>query len=103
MGIAQNALGLTDLARSSFSGALALNPHMAAASASLANLEVRLGNYDETLRLVDTVLKANPGLPSAYVTGAQAYLAKGQIKQAQTMLDQALARDPSSPRVSGVG
>ena len=63
LGIAENAIGLADLARASLTGALALNPHMAAAAASLANLEVKLGNYDETLRLVNSAVKANPASP----------------------------------------
>ena len=73
-----------------------MNPHLAGAAAGLANLEVKRGNYDETLRLVDVSLKADPGLSSAYFAGSQAYLAKGQIKPAQSMLDEGLSRDPNS-------
>jgi tetratricopeptide (TPR) repeat protein len=96
LGVAQQSAGFPDLAKASFTRALELQPQMAVAAAALANLAARNGNPDEALRLAESAGKTNPGLPSASLASAQALLVKGDLQQANIVLQGALARDPAS-------
>ena len=96
LGLAQQAVGLPDMARVSFSKALELQPQMAQASAALASLTVKSGNNDEALRLAENARRANPNLPSAYLASGQALMAKGDLRQAESALQNTLQRDPVS-------
>jgi tetratricopeptide (TPR) repeat protein len=96
LGLAERGAGLPDLAKISFSRALELQPQMAQASAALASLTVKSGNGDEGLRLAENARRADPNLPSAYLAGAQAQMAKGDARQAETALQDTLRRDPAS-------
>jgi len=95
LGLAQRSLGLSDSAKASFSRALELNPHMTEAAAALSDLQVKRGNYDESLRLADLAAK-NQNSPLGYYASAQALLAKGDTRQGEAMLQTALERDPTS-------
>ena len=96
LGLAQQSTGLPDLAKASFSRALELQPQMAQASAALASLTVKSGNRDEALRLAENARQADPNLPSAYLASAQAFMAKGDLRQAESALKDTLQRDPVS-------
>jgi len=96
LGVAQQSTGLPDLANASFARALELQPQMALASAALANLTARNGNPNEALRLAEDARKTDPGLPSSYLASARALMMKGDMRQAETALQGALARDPAS-------
>jgi tetratricopeptide (TPR) repeat protein len=93
LGLAQQALGLTDMAKGAFSRALELEPQMALASAALAGLT---RDHNEALRLADKALKSNPNLPSAHFAASQALLAKGDLQQGEAALEETLRRDPLS-------
>ena len=62
----------------------------------LANLVARSGNPDEALRLAGNARKTNPDLPSTYLASAKALLAKGDLRQTEAVLLDALKRDPVS-------
>ncbi|MBZ5625336.1 MAG: tetratricopeptide repeat protein [Acidobacteriia bacterium] len=96
LGAAQQAAGFPDLAKSSFSHALELQPQMASAAGALASLAARSGNNDEALRLAENARKTAPHLPSADLATAQALVAKGDVGRAEAALQDALGRDPSS-------
>jgi len=96
LGIAQQALGSLDLAKSSFARAHELDPGMTEATVALANLDVKGGDQDEAIRLSDSALKRSPDSASAYVVRARAVLAKGNVRQGEALLHDALKRDPSS-------
>jgi tetratricopeptide (TPR) repeat protein len=96
LGLAQRGAGLPDLAKVSFSRALELQPQMAQASAALASLIVKSGNHDEALRLAENARRADPNLPFAYLASAQAQMANGDARQAETALQETLRRDPAS-------
>ena len=51
---------------------------------ALANLAVRKGNNAEGLRLAESARKTDPNLPSANLAAAQALIAKGDHRQAET-------------------
>jgi tetratricopeptide (TPR) repeat protein len=96
LGIAQRALGFSEMARASFAHALELRPRMTDAAVALANLEVKGGDQAHAIRLAETAIKANPDSAPAYVVSARALLAKGDLRQAEALLQDALQRDPSS-------
>lgn len=96
LGVARQSLGLSDLAKSSFAHSLELYPQMTEAAVALADLNVKSGDYDDALRLASGALKTNPSLPLAYVASAQAWLAKGDARQGEALLQEALKRDPAS-------
>jgi tetratricopeptide (TPR) repeat protein len=96
LGLVQESAGFPDLAKASFSRALELKPQMALASAALSNLVVKNGNRDEALRLAENAQHANPNLPGAYLARAEAMMAKGDLRQAEAALNDALLRDPAS-------
>lgn len=78
------------------SRALEIHPKMAQASAALASLTVKTGNRDEAFRLAENARSGDPNLPSAYLASAQALMAKGDARQAEAALQEALQRDPVS-------
>jgi tetratricopeptide (TPR) repeat protein len=96
LGLSQQSARLPDLAKASFSRALELQPQMALASAALANLIVKDGNHQEALQLAENARHADPELPLSYIATAQAFLAKGDLQQAESALQDGLRRDPSS-------
>ena len=52
--------------------------------------------YDEALKLADNARKTNSNLPSADLARAQALLAKGDVRQAEIEIRNALSSDPTS-------
>jgi tetratricopeptide (TPR) repeat protein len=94
LGVAENALGLSELARASFARTLELSPGMADAVVALAELTARSGDYDNALRLANEALRKNPDSTLAYVIAAKASIAKGNASQAEALLQSALDRDP---------
>jgi len=95
LGIARRSLGLTDLARDSFAKALELSPQMQQASVALAGLQVQKGFHDEALRLTDRALSSEAPAP-VYLVRARAMLAKGDLKEGEALLQEALSRNPAS-------
>ena len=95
LGVAQRSLGQSELAKASFSYALKLSPQMAEASVALAGLETK-SDPNEALRLAGNALKSNPNLPSAYWESAQATMAKGDTREAEAQIEEALKRNPRS-------
>jgi len=96
LGIAQQSVGLSYMAKSTFARALRLHPEMPEAAAALAHLDANNGDYDEALRMANIAIKANPNWPSTYVVAARAWFAKGNAQQGETLLHSALERDPTS-------
>jgi len=96
LGVAQVALGVSSMARASFSRALELAPGMSDAAVALADLDVQGGDYDTGLRLARQALDQNPGATTASVIAARALLAKGEAAQAEPLLRTALERDPAN-------
>ncbi len=96
LGVAQEAAGLSGLAKGSFSRALELNPAMAEASSASATINAREGDYEKANRLATQSVKANPNLPQPYVASAEASLAGGDAQQTQAHIEEALQRDPTS-------
>jgi tetratricopeptide (TPR) repeat protein len=96
LGVAQQFLGFSDLARSSFSDALKLSPEMTEAAVALAGIDNKRGDYDEALRIAGDALKTNSNLSLAYTASAQAQLAKGDLRQGEALLQEALQRDPAN-------
>jgi tetratricopeptide (TPR) repeat protein len=95
LGVAESSLGLSEIAKASFTRALELSPGMLDATAALADLDVRSADYDNALRLANQVLQKNPDSTLAYVVAAKVSLAKGNVPQAETELRFALDRDPA--------
>jgi tetratricopeptide (TPR) repeat protein len=87
---------MSDLAKASFSRALALAPGMADAQAALASLTAAAGENDEALRLAGSALQQRPGLPLAELANAKALMAKGEPQQAEAALENLLKQDPTS-------
>src|SRR5581483_3066065 len=96
LGIAQQFAGLPEAAKSNFSTALQLEPRMASATAALAGLALRSGDYTEAARQAERARKADPNLASAKLTSARAMIGKGDLRQAEAQLQEVLKRDPSS-------
>ena len=96
LGVAQQFLGLQDLAKSSFANALKFSPQMTEAAVALAGIENKRGDFDEALRLAGKALQTNPNLALAYAASAQAQLAKGDLAQGEALLQEALKRDPTA-------
>lgn len=96
LGVAQQAAGFPDAAKSSYSRALALQPQMPAAAGALATLAARSGDYTEASRQAGIARQIDPNLPSANIAGAQALIAKGDLRGAETTLQALLDRDPAS-------
>jgi tetratricopeptide (TPR) repeat protein len=96
LGVTQQSLGFSDLAKTSFTEALKLNPQMPEAAVALAAIETRSGDYEKALRLAGDVLKRDPNLSLPYAVSAQAWLAKGDLQQGEILLQAALSRDPTS-------
>lgn len=94
LGVAENSLGLSELAMASFARALELSPGMPDAAIALADLNARLGNYSDALRLTGEVLQKHPDSKLAYVIAAKASSAQGNLLQAQAQLRSVLDRDP---------
>jgi tetratricopeptide (TPR) repeat protein len=94
-GVAQNALGFTSQARSSWTRALELQPQMTDAQLALADLEANSGNYDAARRLAGATLKANPNVLSAQLIRARALLGKGDTKEGDALLEAELDRNPT--------
>jgi tetratricopeptide (TPR) repeat protein len=69
---------------------------MTDAAVALAGLAVASGDQETALRLTASVLEANPNSVPASATRAQSFLAKGDVKQAETLLLDALKREPAS-------
>jgi tetratricopeptide (TPR) repeat protein len=92
LGIAQKSMGLADVAEVSFAEAHKLSPGTIGPEALLAELEASSGAYDKAERLA----KANPNVPIADIVGAQAELAKGNLRNAEQLVEAALEHDPVS-------
>jgi Tfp pilus assembly protein PilF len=97
LGVAQQSSHLPDLAKASFSRALELQPHMAPAAGALASLDAATGDYVEASRQADNARKTDPNLLSANLASARALIAKGDLHQAEAVLENVLKRDPASP------
>jgi tetratricopeptide (TPR) repeat protein len=97
LGVAQQAAHFPALAKASFDRTLELQPHMALAAGALAGLDAATGDYAEASRQADKAHKADPNLLSANLASARALIAKGDLHQAETVLDDGLKRDPASP------
>jgi len=96
LGVAQNAAGLPDSAKTSFTRAVQLSPQMGQAQAALASLSAAAHQPDETVHLADQAIGENPSLASPYVSKARAAMDKGDLKQGSALLEEALRRDPTS-------
>jgi len=96
LGVAQDSLGQSTMAKGSFTRALELDPTMNGAVIGLADLNAKSGNYAEALRLANAVIKRNPNLAPAYVAAAKAWLGKGDARQGEALLKVALDHDPVS-------
>ena len=69
---------------------------MTQATLALANLATKGGANDEASRLAENAIKATPNSAIAYIAGARASLAAGNVLRATELLQQALKLDPSS-------
>src|SRR5262249_24479446 len=96
LGVAQQSLGLTALAKTSYSRALELSPGVTKASLALVDIATRERANAEGSQLAREALKANPNSVPAYVADARAMLAQGDAPQADAMLEEALKKDPAS-------
>jgi tetratricopeptide (TPR) repeat protein len=96
LGLAQQSLGFPDLAHSCFARALELQPQMAQAAAALASLTAQQGDHEQALNLVNKAQTTGAELSSTYLATAQALLAKGDLRQAETALQRAPQRDAAS-------
>ncbi len=96
LGVAQNALGMTESAKDSYARALALNPNAIQAALDLSSLEANTGQQDEALRLTDDVLARNPKSPGALLVRARARIAQGNTQQAEALLQEVLELEPDS-------
>src|SRR5208283_5478182 len=96
LGVAQQSSHFPDLAKASFSRALELRPQMASAAGALASLDAMTGDYVEASRQAGKALQTDPNLLSANIASARALVAKGDLHQAETVLESILKRDPTS-------
>ena len=96
LGVAQDASGLPDSARESFTKALKLAPQMGQAQAALAGLSAKTHQPDEAVKMADQAIGRNPRLASPYISKARALIDKGDRKQGATLLEEALKHDPAS-------
>ena len=62
----------------------------------LADVNARLGHYQEAIRLFRQLIAENPDKDQAYLSLAMAYLRSGDMQQARQTLQQGLARIPDS-------
>lgn len=90
-------LNRSDEAISSFQKALSLEPS-AMSHQNLAMAMAAAGRPDEAIRLYETALKIDPGLPMARNNLAAALLAVGRIDEAQEMVAQLLIERPDYAR-----
>jgi cellulose synthase operon protein C len=96
LGNAQKAVGLSLQARDSYSRALNLNPRLSEAKVALARLATEQGDPDTGLRLATEAQSLGSAPLEASVTGAQALLAKGDLKRSEAVIEEVLKRDPVS-------
>ncbi|BDC53137.1 hypothetical protein F183_A54520 (plasmid) [Bryobacterales bacterium F-183] len=94
LGNAQVATGLTKQARDSFAQALEVNPKMIEATLAIAGLAIASGDRSGAIRLADSAVAAAPDSVQALVTRARVLLATGDLKQGETILLNALQKDP---------
>jgi tetratricopeptide (TPR) repeat protein len=96
LGVAQTALGMVELAKDSFTRALALNPESIQAALDLSSLEAGTGQQEEALRLTEAVLSRNPKSAAALLVQARARIAQGNQRQGEELLQQVLELEPDS-------
>jgi tetratricopeptide (TPR) repeat protein len=96
LGVAQKALGFSDLAKSSFTQALKLAPQRTESAVALAGLDTASGDFNEALRLAGSALQKNPNSSPAHLASAQASLGKGDAREGEVQLEEALKADPAS-------
>jgi tetratricopeptide (TPR) repeat protein len=92
LGLAQNAMGLADAAKTSFAQARKLAPGNLGPAIAMAELEANSGHFEEAEHLA----RANPNVPIVVVVGARSELAKGNLKKAEQMVQAELKRNPAS-------
>jgi cellulose synthase operon protein C len=97
LGQAQERLGNLGQATTSFQRALQLQPGLTDAGAELAGIELKQMHYDGSLRYAADLIRSNPNAEIGYLVRANAELAKGDAKDGEAALQQALRLDPSSP------
>ena len=97
LGIAQQSARFPDLAKASFNRALELQPRMASAAGALANLDATTGDYADAFQQADNARKVDPNQLSANLAKARTLIAKGDLHQAEVVIEELLKQDPSSP------
>jgi tetratricopeptide (TPR) repeat protein len=96
LGVAQQSLGLRDLATASMKRALALAPGMGAAATALSALELKSGDAERAGQMASYATQVSPGLSSAQLAAARAMIARGELKTGEALLEQVLAAQPDS-------
>ncbi len=94
LGVTDNTLGALDNARSNFARALELAPGLADAAIALADLDLRIGDWDDAIRLAQQVLQTHPVSPAAHVIAGKALVGKGNALRAETEFESSLEQDP---------
>lgn len=86
IGIAEMSLGNTTAARSLFSEELSLNPDSYGPLANLALLNLDLHRPDSCLVYGNAAMLLKPYHPSAYISSARAWIMKGDLARAESVL-----------------
>lgn len=84
-------------AREAFAEAMKRRPRHVESVLGLATVCVRMGDWEEALRLTERALKIDANSVDAWLTRGRAYRAAHQPRQARTCFDKALALDPGNP------
>ena len=96
VGLAREANGESDAARSAWTKALQLKPDDPTALQNLAVLAIKEGNFGSAIENYERLLKANPKNQTAAIALAQVELRQGKSDAAAATLQKAIAGNPSA-------
>jgi putative PEP-CTERM system TPR-repeat lipoprotein len=97
-GASEYGLGQVTQAAAHFGKAMQLYPNLHALRANLAEVEIRLGQYNAALDTLRPLLSMNPPRPEALSLAGDASLRLGNAAEAQRYFLEAARQDPSNVR-----